>query len=210
MSTERAGFESVSTQEAQNRLLEAGFRPGVPVVLKKTEIIPGKTSSVPVGSALTGTLVTFIENGKPIHIRGKDASGSTSEIRGIHMEGGKYYLSTDTSRYEIQINPERIRSGLTLASLSLDLGGLTDLSGHGIDGTKLYDQTQGRWDQVFATYGMKIGDVVEFFAERPRKGTLIIGRVPGKEHVAEIMDEKGNPWSVVPIINSTGGYIRKL
>lgn len=203
----RRQFEQVTPQIAEQRLQEAGFRPGVPVVLVKVKILPGKNSGVPVGTRVTGVLKSVVKTGQLVDIDG--AKSTTSSVKGIDMKNGKYYITTETSEYEIQIDVERrMREGLNLVTLGADLGGLeaTDnYGGKGVDGSKLMRVAED-WLPVLATYGIYEGDTVEFFAERPRVGTVTVGRVSGKEKRLKSWMKKGIPGALYQYY-STGRVI---
>ncbi|MEI6378298.1 MAG: hypothetical protein WCO55_01435 [Candidatus Falkowbacteria bacterium] len=164
-------------------------------------------SALDVGHQLKGELKRDVKVGSPVEFTN---GGNTSNVQGIAQVGGKYFIKTATSIYEIQISaPENIKSRrLTKADLDAELK-IYDTKGYGE-----WDLTNNRVPKEDDPYrlflvnnGIEVGDEVKFFSDGKERS----GKVDQwKSGSLSIRDTNGNMNGIFAILNSPGSYIEKV
>lgn len=176
---------------------------GVLVRLTKVRTLEG-TSAVAVGSVLEGALDERVELGKSIYLDG--GKQNTSSIDDIVQQGGKVFIKTRTSVYELTVAKTDTSQEKTIITKSDLENELKIFKGKGYGE---WDMVGGRvrpeddpYQRVLLSNGFKEGDWVTFFAEKERVG-IIRGRENGEMFLE---DEHGNPWGLTILQN---GWIKR-
>jgi hypothetical protein len=188
-------------QRSEQLLKNLGLRRGVKIHLIKRHA--EDNSSVIVGTSLEGNLDSDVTFGNSISI--DNNTKSTSRIEDVAEQDGRIFLKTETSVYELMRSQERAERKITYADLQREF----DI---------FHKKGYGEWDmltnkvpiedipyqQLFVKNGLKVGDKVEFYAEKARHGILEANR----RGEITICDERGLAWGLIGILR--GGWLRKV